>query len=300
MNKEKVFVKIDSGSLGDSLAWCGIISDYQKRYNVEMTVCCSWNHLFKNSYPNINFVDSYNFEIKKNPTYNIGGFDDAYSLGCYEEDEKLCPEYLGSYRKLSLQNMAAGILGYQPYTEKDIKTKLTFPETDRLIKGKTIIIGTQSTAQLKYWNNPGAWDVLCKKLRKKGYTPVCIDKYDSFGDAFNINHMPKSAVDRTGLSVEDTIPYIAQSEFFIGLSSGISWLAWALNKKVYCIAGHTPEYYHPEDWNMIENRDGCYGCFGKHVFDKGDWMFCPEKKNFECTREITPDMVMERIEGEAI
>jgi ADP-heptose:LPS heptosyltransferase len=34
---------------------------------------------------------------------------------------------------------------------------------------------------------------------------------------------------------------ISNSEFFIGLSSGLSWLAWTLNKEVIMISNFTEE-----------------------------------------------------------
>jgi hypothetical protein len=45
----------------------------------------------------------------------------------------------------------------------------------------------------------------------------------------------------------------------------------------------------------VINNDVCHGCFAKHLFDRGDWNWCPEHKGterqFECTKSITFDMV---------
>jgi len=49
----------------------------------------------------------------------------------------------------------------------------------------------------------------------------------------------------------------------------------------------------------VHNFDVCNGCFNKYVFDRGDWNWCPKHKNtnrqFECTKNITPEMVADKI-----
>jgi hypothetical protein len=47
----------------------------------------------------------------------------------------------------------------------------------------------------------------------------------------------------------------------------------------------------------IVKTDVCHGCWNKpeHKFDKGDWFWCPEKKNFECHISITGDMVINEV-----
>ena len=49
----------------------------------------------------------------------------------------------------------------------------------------------------------------------------------------------------------------------------------------------------------VHNFNVCNGCFNKHIFDRGDWNWCPEHKGtdrqFECSINITPEMVTNRI-----
>ena len=58
-------------------------------------------------------------------------------------------------------------------------------------------------------------------------------------------------------------------------------------------------------WNTLrvvpEPDKTCNGCFNRHWLNPGDWEWCPEHKDtprhFECTKTITPDMVIDGIES---
>ena len=95
---------------------------------------------------------------------------------------------------------------------------------------------------------------------------------------------------------------IKNCDFFIGLSSGLSWLAWALNKKVVIISGCTNEDNEfKENCYRVINKNVCNGCLNDSSLDNQtkittSWMYCPRDKNFECSREISFDMVKEKID----
>jgi autotransporter strand-loop-strand O-heptosyltransferase len=94
---------------------------------------------------------------------------------------------------------------------------------------------------------------------------------------------------------------IYHSKFFIGLSSGLSHLAFALGKEIIMIAGFS-EPDHEFACHRPYNHKVCHGCWNdpKHKFDMGDFLWCPNHKNtarmFECQSSITPEMVIEKIE----
>ncbi|MEG0825643.1 MAG: hypothetical protein RSG86_07835, partial [Oscillospiraceae bacterium] len=86
---------------------------------------------------------------------------------------------------------------------------------------------------------------------------------------------------------------LRHASFFIGLPSGLSWLAWAARIPVVLISGFSlpnSEFYTP--WRVF-NPHGCYGCWDDTSlnFDHHDFLWCPRHKNtdrqFECTRLIT-------------
>jgi len=106
-------------------------------------------------------------------------------------------------------------------------------------------------------------------------------------------------------SIENTMDVIAGAKLFIGLSSGLSWLAWALNQKIVMISNFT-ESDHEFDCYRITKPDVCHGCWNdpKIKFDAGDWNFCPQHKGtnrqFECHTSITAEMVIAEIKKAGI
>jgi autotransporter strand-loop-strand O-heptosyltransferase len=107
----------------------------------------------------------------------------------------------------------------------------------------------------------------------------------------------------TGGDLERMREIISGCEFFIGLSSGLSWLAHALGKRVVMISGVTlPENEFTIDCLRIHSESSCNSCFNKttdYEFDAGDWMWCPEfrgtERQFECTRSISHLSILSRI-----
>jgi autotransporter strand-loop-strand O-heptosyltransferase len=81
------------------------------------------------------------------------------------------------------------------------------------------------------------------------------------------------------------------------LSSGLSWLAWGVNKPVILISGFTEEFNEFETPYRVINKNVCNGCWNdvSCKFDKGDWMWCPRNKDFECTKKIYPQDVIDVI-----
>ena len=188
----------------------------------------------------------------------------------------------------------------------------------RPIKNKYITIGVHSTCQVKYWNHSDGlksqiesknWNELCSILRKRGYTPVTLEKDETYGTPPFYNGIPSKSNKQIGKTLLEAVNIINHSEFYIGLSSGLSWVAHALGKKVVMISNFT------EDWNefdlslddyiRITNKSVCHGCWNKinieHTFDKNDWYWCPLHKDterqFECHKSITVNDVMGKIEN---
>jgi autotransporter strand-loop-strand O-heptosyltransferase len=91
------------------------------------------------------------------------------------------------------------------------------------------------------------------------------------------------------------------SEFFIGLSSGLSWMNWALNKTTVMIAGFT-QNDHEYQTNVIRiSNEVCIKCWNDPVlvFDSGDWDWCPVYKNTSrqhiCQKSITVSQVFNQL-----
>ena len=131
------------------------------------------------------------------------------------------------------------------------------------------------------------------KLISLGFKVVSISKEKS-----NLNKVIKRNGD---IDLKERIWYLHNSEFFIGVCSGLSWLAWACGKKVVMISGATLEFTEFQEDNIrVINKEVCHGCWNsedhRDKFVCFHESFCPESKNFECTRKISPSSVIQKIE----
>jgi len=284
--RDKV-VKIvnESPSLGDGVSWVAYVDLFQKKHNCVVDYYTPNKDLFESEYPNINF---YNYNHQKDENYYA-----SYKIGCFDpNNNSLSPV---DYRKQNLQQIASNILGFD---YEEVKTKLCVKDKERKLKEKYVCISTSSTAGCKHWQHLGGWQKVVDHLNKNGYKVVVIQKeelnYMDLQGLTNVIH-PKTK------SIHDAISWIYNCEFFIGLSSGNSWLAWALNKKVVMISGFTKSFNEFFTPYRVINESVCNGCWNdvKYKFDGGDWNWCPVYKNtknqFECTKKITSEMVIEKI-----
>jgi len=273
----------ESPSLGDIIAWVPMVDKFQKEKQCVVNLYTPNSELFKENYVNINFL-SYNQQPKNE--------ENIIRLGTYDVAGKKWSEF-------NLQELAAVILNikYEPTVPKIVKPK----NLKNNFTKKYVCIATQSSAQFKYWNNADGWKKTIDYLKSLGYDVICIDKYPVFGVEGSMNVIPSNCIDRTGdLPLSERINDLVHCDFFIGLTSGLSWLAWGLNKPVIFISGislpHT-DFYTPY---RVTNTDSniCHGCASESnfIFDKNNWNFCPKNKNFECTREISFEMVKEKID----
>ena len=287
-----VYIHLLSNSIGDTIASTPYVSEYQKRHNVNVifNINDPFIFLLNEVYENIQFI----------------GRNDIV-----EYDEKISIDYV--FNK-SIQSGYAEQLGFEnpPY----IRPVVSIPELLRPIKNKYIALGVHSTCQVKYWNHPNGlksqgeatnWNELSSILRKRGYTPVTVEKDEMYGVPPFYNGIPSKSNKQVGKTILEAANIINHSEFYIGLSSGMSWIAHALGKKVVMISNFT------EDWNefdlslddyiRITNKSVCHGCWNKinidHTFNSSDWYWCPLHKDterqFECHKSISVNDVVEKI-----
>ena len=284
LKDKEVFVEFDSSSLGDTLAWVPYVEEFRLKHSCKIYCSTFFNELFKGSYKDINF-------IAPNTPSEVN-FYAKYKLGYFSEDTYA---RVKNPTELPLQAVACDILGID---FKEIKPILSLGKSKPKSRKPYVCIATQSTSQAKYWNNPKGWATVINYLTSKGYEVWCIDKYPCFGSGKNMNTIPKGAIDKTGsLPLEERIEQIKGSEFFIGLSSGLSWLAWALDKPVILISGFTAEFNEFDTPYRVLNKKVCNSCWNDAScrFDAGDWLWCPRGKNFECSSQITSEMVIEKV-----
>ena len=132
---------------------------------------------------------------------------------------------------------------------------------------------------------------------------LCIDRERVTVNGDFENVMPAGAEDFTGdLPLQQRVDLLGHADFFIGLSSGLSWLAWGTGTPVILISGFTlplTEFYTP--YRVIQ-YNSCYGCWNDSRIDLNmkDVLYCPKhggtKRAFECSRFITPEYVCKTID----
>ena len=277
LENKRVYISIDSRSLGDSVAWIPYMLEFKNAHNCKLIVSTFWNNLFEKEYPEIEFITPGTVVSNIYAMYRIGWFNNP-------DMEPVKPN------TVRLQEAASNILGLE---FKEIKPKINFTPGKRPFAKRYVAIANESTSGLKYWNNPTGWKELTRYLLQNGYEVVNVSKN---GDPID------GVVQVSDNSIENTMNTIYHSDLFIGLSSGLSWLAWALGKKVVMISNFTKEDHEfVSDCIRITNPSVCNGCWNNpnFMFDKGDWYWCPIHKNterqFECHKSITAKMVIDSI-----
>jgi len=68
----------------------------------------------------------------------------------------------------------------------------------------------------------------------------------------------KNIINNTDRKLEETINNIYKSKLFIGVSSGLAWIAWAIGKPVVMISGCTQDWNEPSDIYRVINKNVCY------------------------------------------
>lgn len=277
LKDNRVYIALDSKSLGDTLAWFPYVEEFRIKHECSIIVSTFHNYFFKSAYPQLEFIE---------PGQVVNNIIAKYTIGWFYNDS-MEPNHPAT---IPLQKSASDILGLE-YAE--IIPKIDFKPKQRPYKEKYVCIATASTAGLKYWTNEG-WMNTIKYLKDRGYTVVHVSK----------EHTDLDVEQLKDVSMENTMNVLHHSEFLIGLSSGLSWLAWALNKKVVMISNFT-ELDHEFQTNCIRITDTsvCHGCWNnpKYTFDKGDWNWCPKHKNtprqFECHKVIKSNVIIDKIKS---
>lgn len=280
---KRVYIALDSKSVGDTMAWFPYAEEFRKKHDCKVICSTFWNSLFESQYPEIEFVA---------PGASVPDLYATYTIGLYFRDGGINYNmHKSNPTKVSLMRMASEILGLE---DEEVRPKIKKPEVE---KRKRVGIGFHSTAQTKYWNNPTGWQEVTDFLISKGYEVAIMSKE---ADGYMGNFFPKGAVKLKESSFEDLIENMLSCEFFIGISSGLSWLSWALEIPTVLISGFTADEMEPTGGVVrISNKSVCNDCWSRHKFDPGDWNWCPDHKGtprqFECSKMITGQMVIDRL-----
>jgi len=271
----RVLLSLDSKSLGDTIAWFPYCVEFARVRQCTVVVSTFWNKLFVDAYPTIEFVE---------PGSVVHNLYAMFTIGCYDDNPM---KNRNNWRTIPIQQIASDTLGLPP---NEIRPNIGVDKGKRPIQDKYVCISEHSTMQCKYWNYLGGWQVIVEELKARGYEVVVVSREST---------QLKGVRRRTGQTIESTINTLAHAEAFIGVSSGPAWLAWALKVPVVMISGFTKQFNEfKSNIARVINEKVCHGCANdpEYPYDRGDWAWCPRGKNFECTKTILPQEVMDKFD----
>lgn len=263
-----ILVHLDSFCLGDTVCFSSLLDAFADKYRPRsVKVSTFWPELFQNG--RFEFIDATaqtHLEVDK--LVNIG----------FQKDE--------------IPHVTNGLV----WGTKDVMglpqdTPLGRPPVKPMVfekKANKVCIATESLKKIARWDRPGGWREVAEALIAMGFEVhnVSYEKGD---------HIDGVVYHDGNEDVGEALRNIGESVLFVGLSSGLSWLAWAYDVPVVMISGFT-KHYNEFPCYRVCNERVCGGCF--NVF-KGINAPCPlfmntERQN-ECHMTITPKMVMEQV-----
>jgi autotransporter strand-loop-strand O-heptosyltransferase len=288
--RKRVYIALESSSLGDTLAWVPMVEEFRKKWDCEVICSTFRNELFKKSYPNIEFVSPGTSVNNLYAMFNIGWY--------YFEDGTL--DYSKTprdFKTVPLQRTASDVLNVE---YKEIVPQIDKTDLKRNIDGKYVCIAPHGSSLAKYWNYPGGWQRVIDHLNNKGYKVVYISQepMDGAWHDSKLGGTLEGVVNKSGdISLLDRISDLHFADYFIGIGSGLSWLSWAAGTKTMLISGFSkPVSEFATNCDRVFNDKVCNGCFNTHRLDPSDWRWCPVQKGtpreFECTKSITPEEII--------
>ena len=289
---KRVYIHLDSASLGDTLAWFPLVEEYRKWSGCHLICSTHRNYFFEGLYPEIEFVA---------PGTSVNSLYASFGIGWYYDGNGEIERFKNPYdfKQFPLQQTTSDILN-MPF--KEVKPLINSKNIGRTIPGDRpyICIAPHASALAKYWNLPGGWQGLINSINESGYDVVMITQ-EALGDQWHDSKLGGTltgVIDKTGdIPLEDRINDLLNSSGFIGIGSGLSWLAYAVGTPVMMISGFSEEWTEFSDCIRIINNEGCRGCFNRERLRADLWDWCPDwrgtPRQFECTRSISLEQVIE-------
>ena len=284
VTNQSVLISLDSKSIGDTLAWSPYAIEFAKQNNCKVILSTFHNEWFYDNpnYSDIDFILP-GQSVSCYSSYKIGWFKDGE--GKWEDLSK----YPTPVNLIPLQQTATDILGLK---YEEINHGISLKIGNNPLDKEYVVFAPQATAGCKEWVYSN-WVKLSQLVKSKGYEVVILTKNPFFiEDTINVFDESWDVVST----------YLTHSKFTVGLGSGISWLNWSLNKFTYMINGFAVDG-HEFTTNIKKiSNDVCIKCWNDpvHVFDSGDWDWCPvykgTKRQHICQKSITPEQVFNHLE----
>ena len=284
LENRPVLIAIRLTGLGDIISTLPFAREFKRQNNCKLSVLLPeyMREFAAHLYPDIAQVNEINFN----------SYATYYPVRCLGE----YPIFPADVRNEPLERFDEMILGFTA-----LPAKPTFKSTaPKNFAEPYVCIGVQASTTIKGWLYPGGWDIVVDYLKSLGYRVFCIDRNAEETNDGRTIRKPEGAEDFTGdFSIMERANMLYHAEFFIGLGSGLSWLADAVNCPVVLICGFSKnwcEFYTPY---RVANRLVCNGCLND-VRVNFVWDVCPYHKGtpreLECQKKIQPRQVLDAVE----
>jgi autotransporter strand-loop-strand O-heptosyltransferase len=284
----EVLIQFPVGTLGDILAWFPYAERFRQVHGCRLTCALSGLiiPLLKDAHPEIAFV-THEEMVEQKVAERVYA---TYSMGLFFDDKDNIWQPT-DFRHVGLHRTAGYILGVDP---AETPARIHIPDDTRPIAEPYAVIAVQSSSGCKMWNNPNGWREVVAHLKSRGLRVICIDQKPVHGSGLLYTHIPHGAEDETGdRPLSERARWLKHAEVFVGLSSGLAWLAWSAGPPVVLISGFTHPTNEFTTPYRVVNWHACNSCWNdpKERFAHTDFMWCPRHQNtarhFECTRLIT-------------
>ena len=283
-NQPVLFRFKSSGAFGDTLAALPIVAEFKRRMRCRLYLLLPeyLREFAAQLYPDLPQVNAPNYY-----TYA------TFTLQMYSGNSPFCADF----RNDTVASIMDLILGFNCLPAKPKFTPTAPPVT----KEPYVCIAVQSSGNRKCWLYPRGWDIVVDALKRLGYRVFCIDQRAEQNNDGMIIRKPEGAEDFTGnRPIMERANMLSHAEFFIGLSSGLSWLADAVNCPVVLVCGFSKDWFEFHTPYRVSNRLVCNGCFNDKRVTYIQRELCPYHKGtpreLECQKKISPRQVMNAVE----
>ena len=282
---QPVVITFKAKGLGDMISFLPYLGEFKKINRCDLYVCPDDNlrEFVARLYPEIPLIDEVDF--KTYATYYPAMIMSSFPIVPVDA------------RHMSMPQVGGMLLGTD-YLPPKVPFKPTEPP---VTEEPYVCIAVQSNIARKCWLWPGGWDIVVGYLKNLGYRVFCIDKEEELTtDGYTVRR-PEGAENFTGnRPLLERANMLYHAEFFIGLSSGLSWLADAVDCPVVMICGFSQNWHEFYTPYRVANRKVCNGCFNDYRAKYLDYKPCPYHRStpreLECQKKISPRMVIDTIE----
>ena len=273
--------------LGDNLAMLPYAEEFRKRFdcNLSCKVFPAFEEIVRRYYPRL--------KLSKLPP------EDTYACYYFAGWMNLPIATPTDLRSMPIELFARAILN-TPKIRRPPKVIFT-PTKPREIPEPYVCIGVQASYTPKCWFAPNGWDDVVVHLKELGYRVLCIDRDCECTNYGMTVKQPAGVEDFSGkYDLLDRINQLAYADFFIGVSSGLAWLAWSVDIPVVMISGITEPWNEFDTAYRVSNPLVCHGCFNSIAVDPLKLLECNRYKGteqvYECSKKISARQVIDAID----